>query len=894
MEMVERAQRRKFVGRRRVPMVAREIGVTARLDNFRTWMACLKIRIMNACRLVLALHLLAVGLANAQFPSLLNYQGRVTVGGTNFTGTGHFKFALVDAGTNTSQQAEAKGSTLSGVLTAVTVTKGGVGYALPPAVTVMDSTGSGATATANLTGNTVTSITVNNGGSGYSANPTIRVGAPPPNVVFRTYWNNSGSTNSVEPAVAVSLPVVQGLYSTLLGNMNLMAQIPPTVFTNDNVNLRVWFSRDGNSFAQLAPDQRLGAAGYAIRAAVADTVTALSNAYGNFTVAGTLTVGGQIISSSNIELRSGGTTGLFIGTNATVGYNTGRNIVGGGNGNYVNDGVVGATISGGGGVFNGMSSPNSVFGLFGTLGGGAANSVTGQFGVIGGGLSNQVNTDFGTIAGGCSNSISSSYYGGAVIGGGFRNSASGFGATIAGGADNRADGGWTTEFSTIGGGQSNSATGNYATVGGGQENSAGGGNSTGKWATVSGGGANTASADGATVGGGQGNSANQFGNYATVSGGQSNIADGQWTTIGGGSDNRVGGTNHSTVGGGQSNQTFGNYHTIGGGFRNTVSGQGSTAAGGSENIAGGTNWSFFVGYATVGGGQGNLAGGSNQFDGGYTTVSGGRSNSATGNYASIGGGATNTASADGATVGGGQGNSAGGSNQFGDYATVSGGQNNSATGNYASIGGGVGNVASGSGATIPGGSGNTATNDAFAAGAMAKATNVGSFVWSGWNGAQTASTNSYSFTVRALGGARFITSTGMAGVSLAPNATAWAVLSDSNAKTGVRAINPRQILAKVAELPVTSWHYKHDPGRIYIGPMAQDFHAVFGLGDDDKTITTLDTDGVTLAAIQGLVEELKERDARIAELEAKAARLDRLEADLEKIRRQIGDLPPIP
>lgn len=33
----------------------------------------------------------------AQVPSLINYQGRVVVGGTNFTGLGYFKFALVNA-----------------------------------------------------------------------------------------------------------------------------------------------------------------------------------------------------------------------------------------------------------------------------------------------------------------------------------------------------------------------------------------------------------------------------------------------------------------------------------------------------------------------------------------------------------------------------------------------------------------------------------------------------------------------------------------------------------------------------------------------------------------------------------------------------------------------------
>ncbi len=60
---------------------------------------------------------------------------------------------------------------------------------------------------------------------------------------------------------------------------------------------------------------------------------------------------------------------------------------------------------------------------------------------------------------------------------------------------------------------------------------------------------------------------------------------------------------------------------------------------------------------------------------------------------------------------------------------------------------------------------------------------------------------------------------------------------------------------------------------------SQDFHAAFGLGVSDKLIDTIDSDGVVLAAIQGLNAELEERlaekDAEIAELRE---RLERLEA----------------
>jgi len=59
--------------------------------------------------------------------------------------------------------------------------------------------------------------------------------------------------------------------------------------------------------------------------------------------------------------------------------------------------------------------------------------------------------------------------------------------------------------------------------------------------------------------------------------------------------------------------------------------------------------------------------------------------------------------------------------------------------------------------------------------------------------------------------------------------------------------------------------------------MAQDFHAAFGLnGADDKHIATVDEDGVALAAIQGLNEKLKEKDARIEALEKRLADLEHL------------------
>jgi len=71
-----------------------------------------------------------------------------------------------------------------------------------------------------------------------------------------------------------------------------------------------------------------------------------------------------------------------------------------------------------------------------------------------------------------------------------------------------------------------------------------------------------------------------------------------------------------------------------------------------------------------------------------------------------------------------------------------------------------------------------------------------------------------------------------------------------------------------------------DPSVRHLGPMAQDFRAAFGLGEDDRHISSSDADGVALAAIQGLNQKLEEtvrqKDARIAALEQNVAELKRL------------------
>src|SRR6185437_16674023 len=98
-------------------------------------------------------------------------------------------------------------------------------------------------------------------------------------------------------------------------------------------------------------------------------------------------------------------------------------------------------------------------------------------------------------------------------------------------------------------------------------------------------------------------------------------------------------------------------------------------------------------------------------------------------------------------------------------------------------------------------------------------------------------------------------------------------------------VESREILERVAWLPIQTWQYTNDVDHVrHIGPFAQDFHAAFKVGMDDKHIATVDADGVALAAIQGLYQIVKEKDARIAELEKKSERLAEMEKEFARLR----------
>jgi len=460
-----------------------------------------------------------------------------------------------------------------------------------------------------------------------------------------------------------------------------------------------------------------------------------------------------------------------------------------------------------------------------------------------------------------------------VIGGYSDNSVTSgvYGATISGGG---------------GSGQTNRVTDDYGTVAGGYSNVAGdngGGTSDRRYATVGGGAGNTASGEYATVGGGGGNTASGY--LTTVGGGHMNTASEPWATVGGGKTNAASGW-LGTVGGGQENTASGSYATVGGGRTNSASADYATIAGGGRSNPAdpATGNRVTDDYGTVSGGGNNQAGNgtASTTDAAYATVGGGQSNSASGGSSTVGGGEGNSATNLRDTVGGGGGNIASGGN-----ATVSGGGTNRASGGSATVGGGYVNIASGLTATVPGGDHNTAAGAcSFAAGQWAKANHDGSFVWSDYNpNFIFASTANNQFSARATGGVRFVSAIDgsgdpTAGVTLAAGGSSWSSISDRNLKDNFTPVDGQEVLASLAEIPITTWNLKsQDPSIRHMGPVAQDFYAAFDLGEDERYIGTLDADGVALAAIQGLYALSQEQAAQIAAQQERIKALEQAEAE---------------
>jgi len=409
----------------------------------------------------------------------------------------------------------------------------------------------------------------------------------------------------------------------------------------------------------------------------------------------------------------------------------------------------------------------------------------------------------------------------AVLGGEF-NTACDDEDAIAGGAFNHVGFNGSARSSFIGGGSENGITGNTGFIGSGQFN--------------------YVAATSAGVGSGALNAATSGGAFVAAGGVAFYDKDDGLNT---GYGNVASGLD-SFVGAGDLNQVAGSGSFIGaGGYAYAMSGAttaGNTIAGNDSFIGAGDQNRSFGNYSFIGGGYENVAGSSGD----------------AGEYGVIAGGEANTV--------------------MGVLGTVSGGDHNNATGRDSVVSGGSLSSATGANATIAGGYLNAADGiGSFAAGTLAKARNNGAFVWSDNSSTnEVQSTAPYQFWARAAGGFFMLSNAaGTAGVKLAPGAGAWSNLSDRSLKTGVVALDDSEVLAKVAALPVSEWSYTSERGVRHVGPMAQDFYAAFRVGEDDRHITSIDEDGVALAAIKALDEQNSALRARLAQSDARLAALER-------------------
>jgi hypothetical protein len=95
----------------------------------------------------------------------------------------------------------------------------------------------------------------------------------------------------------------------------------------------------------------------------------------------------------------------------------------------------------------------------------------------------------------------------------------------------------------------------------------------------------------------------------------------------------------------------------------------------------------------------------------------------------------------------------------------------------------------------------------------------------------------------------------------------WTNASDENLKENFKPVDGEALLEKIEELPISQWNYKVESDEVtHIGPTAQDFKAAFGVGANDKTISTIDPSGIALAAIKQLSKENDELKVQVAEL----------------------------
>jgi trimeric autotransporter adhesin len=250
-------------------------------------------------------------------------------------------------------------------------------------------------------------------------------------------------------------------------------------------------------------------------------------------------------------------------------------------------------------------------------------------------------------------------------------------------------------------------------------------------------------------------------------------------------------------------------------------------------------YSLATGYNTTASGQFSTAIGLNTTASGNYTTAMGSNTTASGTWSTAMGDYT-TASGNRSTAMG--------------YSTTAIGTSATAMG-FATIASGVASTAMGQGTRASG-------QSSTAMGRRAVSGHTGSFVYGDLSGTDTDTVRSSAInqaTWRTTGGFRIFTNMGLTTWCLIEaGGSAWSCTSSRLEKENVAEVDGEDVLRRLRSVPVTSWNgIAEGPQVRHIGPMAQDWHAAFGLNDDPLTIHQGDLAGVSLAAVQALDERTR-------------------------------------
>jgi hypothetical protein len=97
----------------------------------------------------------------------------------------------------------------------------------------------------------------------------------------------------------------------------------------------------------------------------------------------------------------------------------------------------------------------------------------------------------------------------------------------------------------------------------------------------------------------------------------------------------------------------------------------------------------------------------------------------------------------------------------------------------------------------------------------------------------------------------------------------WRDVSHSSKKTVVMVPGMSWIKETVDALHVSAWRYKNqEDGFLHYGPMAEEFHALTGAGED-QTVAAMDVAAIAMLGVKWAAKKIDQLERRIAALEGR-------------------------